>query len=434
MKWVRMLAYISGLVDEELLLRNEYLTAENRTLRAQLKGRLRLSDAKRATLGEIGHRLGRTAVADVANAALPDTILGWYRRLVARKFNGSKTCRGVGRPRVTSELEQLIVKMVRENPGWGYDRIVGALANLGHEISDQTVGNILKRHSVPTAPERKHTTNWADFIRAHMAVLTGTDFFSLEVLTLRGLVTYYVLFFIHLESRKVEIAGITRHPDARSQTTIPSNPQTDVFSLRPLMYFLGGLDARGRKQYRYHSRWRSVRDENKYEHLLEFARALPAIRRLVNHDLARTGLPREKVLAAVVRLMEKTLARVGNTEYLRENKSFGLTTLKNRHITIKKDKIDLDFLAKSHVQYHRAVSDGKLARILKNCRDLPGSELFQYVDENGTRHSIDSSDVNEYLRKISGREISAKDFRTWAGTNSRHTRVLCSERRKTIEE
>ena len=200
------------------------------------------------------------------------------------------------------------------------------------------------------------------------------------------------------------------------------------------MYFLGGLDARGRKQYRYHSRWRSVRDENKYEHLLEFARALPAIRRLVNHDLARTGLPREKVLAAVVRLMEKTLARVGNTEYLRENKSFGLTTLKNRHITIKKDKIELDFLAKSHVQYHRAVSDGKLARILKNCRDLPGSELFQYVDENGTRHSIDSSDVNEYLRKISGREISAKDFRTWAGTNSRHTRVLCSERRKTIEE
>jgi putative transposase len=123
-------------------------------------------------LGEIGHRLGRTALADVANAALPDTVLGWYRRLVARKFNGSKTCRGVGRPRVTSDLEQLIVKMARENPGWGYDRIVGALANLGHEISDQTVGNILKRHSVPTAPERKHTTNWADFIRAHMAVLT----------------------------------------------------------------------------------------------------------------------------------------------------------------------------------------------------------------------------------------------------------------------
>jgi DNA topoisomerase-1 len=178
-----------------------------------------------------------------------------------------------------------------------------------------------------------------------------------------------------------------------------------------------GRDARGRKQYRYHSRWRAVRDENKYEHLLEFGRALPAIRRLVNRDLALAGLPREKVLAAVVRLMERTLARVGNTEYVRENNSFGLTTLKNRHITIKRDKIELDFLAKSHVQYHRVVSDGKLARILKNCRDLPGSELFQYVDENGQRHSIDSSDVNDYLRKISGREISAKDFRTWAGTN-----------------
>ena len=182
-----MLAYITGLVDQELLLR--------RILRAQLKGRLRLSDAERATLGEIGHRLGRKALAEVANAALPDTILGWYRKLVARKFDGSKARRGAGRPRTDSELERLIVKMARENPGWGYDRIVGALANLGHEISDQTVGNILKRHGVPTAPERKHTTGWADFIRAHMAVLAGTDFFSVEVLTLRGLATYYVLFF-----------------------------------------------------------------------------------------------------------------------------------------------------------------------------------------------------------------------------------------------
>jgi DNA topoisomerase-1 len=178
-----------------------------------------------------------------------------------------------------------------------------------------------------------------------------------------------------------------------------------------------GRDARGRKQYRYHSRWRAVRDENKYEHMLEFARALPTIRRRVTQDLARPGLPREKVLAAVVRLMERTLARVGNTEYVRENNSFGLTTLKNRHVTIKRDKIELDFLAKSHVQYHRVVSDHKLARILKNCRDLPGSELFQYLDESGQRHSIDSGDVNDYLRGISGREITAKDFRTWAGTN-----------------
>ncbi len=178
-----------------------------------------------------------------------------------------------------------------------------------------------------------------------------------------------------------------------------------------------GRDARGRKQYRYHARWRAVRDENKYAHVLDFARSLPAIRRRVKQDLARPDLPREKVLASVVRLMEQTLARVGNTEYARENNSFGLTTLQNRHVTIKRDKITLDFRTKSGVQCHRVVSDKKLARILKHCRDLPGSELFQYVDESGERHSIDSSDVNDYLRQISGREITAKDFRTWAGTN-----------------
>jgi DNA topoisomerase I len=178
-----------------------------------------------------------------------------------------------------------------------------------------------------------------------------------------------------------------------------------------------GRDARKRKQYRYHVRWRAVRDENKYVHLLEFARSLPVIRRRVTRDLARPGLPREKVLASVVRLMEITLARVGNTEYARENHSFGLTTLQNRHVTITRDRIALDFRAKSRVQYQRVVTDRKLARILKNCRDLPGSELFQYVDRKGERHSIDSSDVNDYLREISGREITAKDFRTWAGTN-----------------
>ena len=178
-----------------------------------------------------------------------------------------------------------------------------------------------------------------------------------------------------------------------------------------------GRDARRRKQYRYHARWRAVRDENKYEHLLDFARSLPAIRRRVNQDLLRPGLPREKVIAAVVRLMERTLVRVGNTEYARENHSFGLTTLQNRHVTIKRDQVTLDFRAKSGVQCYRVVSDKKLARILKNCRDLPGSELFQYLDENGERHSVDSSDVNDYLRNVSGRDITAKDFRTWAGTN-----------------
>ena len=213
MEWARILAYITGTVDQELLLRNEYLAAENRILKAQLNGRLRLSDAERAMLGEIGRRLGRKVLGEVANVAQPATIMAWYRRLVARKFDGSKERRTPGRPRVDRDLEQLIVRVAKENSDWGYDRIAGALANLGYEISDQTVGNILLRHALPPAPERKRTTPWATFIRTHLAVLAGTDFFTVEVLTLRGLVTYYVLFFIHLESRKVDIAGITIHPN-----------------------------------------------------------------------------------------------------------------------------------------------------------------------------------------------------------------------------
>ena len=158
MDWTRILAYVTGTVDQELLARNEYLAAENRILKSQLNGRLKLSDAERAMLGKIGHRLGRHALAEVATVARPDTILAWYRKLVAGKFDGSKARRGPGRPRVTREVEQLIVRMASENRDWGYDRIVGALANLGYVISDQTVGNVLHRHALPPAPERKRTT------------------------------------------------------------------------------------------------------------------------------------------------------------------------------------------------------------------------------------------------------------------------------------
>ena len=177
MEWARILAYITGTVDQELLLRNEYLAAENRILRGQLKGRLKLSDAERAKLGEIGRRLDRKALGEVANAALPDTILAWYRRLVARKFDGSKH-RSPGRPRVDKTIEGLIVRMAEENLSWGYDRIVGSLANLGCEVADQTVGNILRRQGVPPAPERKRSMTWAAFIRAHLAVLAGTPLLS----------------------------------------------------------------------------------------------------------------------------------------------------------------------------------------------------------------------------------------------------------------
>ena len=195
-------------------LQNEYLAAENRILRSHCKQVLRLNDRERPRWPRFGKRLGRMAVQQVACVAGPDTILAWYRRLIAHKFDGSKQRRDAGRPRTTPEIEELVVRLARENSGWGYDRILGALGNLGHRVSDQTVGNILRRHGIAPAPKRSRTTTWTDFIHRHRAVLAGTDLFTVEVLTWRGLVTWYVLFFLHLDSRKVTIGGITEHPDA----------------------------------------------------------------------------------------------------------------------------------------------------------------------------------------------------------------------------
>jgi DNA topoisomerase I len=177
-----------------------------------------------------------------------------------------------------------------------------------------------------------------------------------------------------------------------------------------------GRDARDRKQYRYHPHWRETRDETKYERMLVFSRALPRIRARVDKDLRRHGLPRERVLAAIVRLMELTLFRVGNVEYSKTNNSFGLTTLRDRHAVIDGSHIRFSFRGKSGVRHEGRIADRRLARIVKNCRDLPGYELFQYLDGGGNRHAIDSADVNDYLREISGEDITAKDFRTWAGT------------------
>ena len=181
----RLLAYVTGLVNQELLKQVEYLAAENRILRAHTPARLRLSDAERTTLAHIGKRLGRNGLAKVAQVAKPETILSWWRKLVAAKFDGSKHRTYPGRPKIDPEIEGLIVQMARENSGWGYDRIAGALANLGHAVSDQTVGNVLRRHGIAPAPKRSETTTWKDFITAHMAVLAGMDFFTAEVLTWR---------------------------------------------------------------------------------------------------------------------------------------------------------------------------------------------------------------------------------------------------------
>jgi DNA topoisomerase I len=177
-----------------------------------------------------------------------------------------------------------------------------------------------------------------------------------------------------------------------------------------------GRDARGRKQYRYHPRWRAVRDEVKYGRLLEFASALPALRDRVATDLQRGGLSREKVLATVVALLEKTLIRVGNEEYARANRSYGLTTLRDGHAKLSATGVRFEFRGKSGVAHSVGVQDARLARIVKACRDLPGYELFQYVGDDGQRCVVGSADVNDYLRQVCGEAFTAKDFRTWAGT------------------
>ena len=177
-----------------------------------------------------------------------------------------------------------------------------------------------------------------------------------------------------------------------------------------------GRDARRRKQSRYHPRWREVRDETKYERMAHFAGALPLIRERVKHDLALPGLPRQKVLATIVSLMESTHIRVGNVEYARENKSYGLTTMRNKHVEVHGADVTFTFQGKSGVHHTVDLHDRRLAGIIKRCADIPGYELFQYLDRDGNHHSIDSSDVNEYLREITGQHFTAKDFRTWAGS------------------
>jgi DNA topoisomerase-1 len=200
-----------------------------------------------------------------------------------------------------------------------------------------------------------------------------------------------------------------RVPPAWTRVWICPNPQGHLQAV--------GYDARGRKQYLYHPRWREVRDETKFEHMLTFGRALAPIRRRVAADLQQPGLPRDKVLAAVVRLMERTLGRVGNPEYAKENKTFGLTTLRRNHVRITASGIELDFRGKHGIRHRKVVSDPILARILRSCHDLPGAQLFKYIGEDGERHHISSEHVNDYLRRVSGHHITAKDYRTWAATN-----------------
>ena len=207
------------------------------------------------------------------------------------------------------------------------------------------------------------------------------------------------------ELKRIRAIGI---PPAWKNVWICPNPRGHIQAT--------GRDERGRKQYRYHPQWRKIRDETKYDKMVDFGKALPRIRERVAHDLALPGLPREKVLAAVVRLLDLTSLRIGNEEYARENGSFGLTTMRNDHVDIEGTNIQFHFLGKSGKEHSVGIKDRQLARIVKRCQDLPGHELFQYIDEDKELRTIESDDVNEYLRQITGWDFTAKDFRTWAGT------------------
>src|SRR2546428_7110246 len=238
MDWKTLLAYITGSVDQELLLRNEYLVTENRILRNQITGRVRLTDGERKTLAEIGQKLGKQALQEVAKIVKPDTILGWHRKLVAQKFDGSQQRKAPGRPSIDPELEALVVRMAQENRSWGYDRIVGALANLGYTLSDQTVGNILKRHGLPPAPERKKTVTWREFVHFHLAILRATDFFNSEVWSRFGRLITSLLCCLPFVRPQVHTVGMTLRQGVQQRLSL----------------VLRSLDVSGRRR----QRWRDV--------------------------------------------------------------------------------------------------------------------------------------------------------------------------------
>src|SRR5215831_12674848 len=203
MDWKKLLGSITESVDEELRLRNAYLVAENRILRQQISGRMQLRDSDRRVLAKLGKKLGKKALEEIATVAKSNTILAWHRKFIDEKGDTSKSHQLAGRPRIDQQIEDLVVRMARENRSWDYDRIVGALANLGYTISDQTGGNILKRHSIPPAPERKKTVTWREFIRMHMDVLGATDFFTSEIWRGLGLLMASLLCCIRFGSQHV---------------------------------------------------------------------------------------------------------------------------------------------------------------------------------------------------------------------------------------
>lgn len=243
MTWAVIVGKMRGTVNQTVLDYNAYLLAENRVFRRQFDGRIRFTDTDRVELATAAKPFGRSALAEIVMIATPDTLLRWYRRLIENKI---PTPRGkIGRPATEDEIVELVLQLARENPSWGYDRIAGALKELGHDISDFTVGNILRENNQPPAPERKKGTTWADFIAAHKDVLVSCDFLTKEVWTLAGVVNYCVLFFMHVASRKVYIAGFTTNPNETWMKQIARNlTMIDGGFLNGMKYLILDRDAK----------------------------------------------------------------------------------------------------------------------------------------------------------------------------------------------
>ncbi len=228
MEPIEALTLISGKVSEEILLRNEYLGIENQILKSKIKGRIKYTDEERIRLANAAELIGKKALEGMPTIVTPDTLLKWFRELVTKKFDGSKNKEGSGgHNKIDPEIEKLILKFAKENPSWGYDRITGALLNIGHEVCDQTVKNVLKKHGIPTAPDCDKNTRWADFIKNHEHVLCACDFFTTEVITPVGLITYYILVFIHIGSREIYIAGATPNPNEQCMKQVARNITMD---------------------------------------------------------------------------------------------------------------------------------------------------------------------------------------------------------------
>ena len=249
MTWIKMLAYVCGSIDDTLLKKIEYLLEENRALRGQLEKRVKLTDAERKSLAEKAVALG-DLMSDTVSIVKPATILKWHRKLVAQKFDGSKNRKSHGRPKISAKIETMIIRIAKENRTWGYDRIAGTLADLGHKISDQSVANILKRNGLEPVKERVKGETWAEFIRRYKDVLWATDLFTCEVWTKGGLTTFYVLFFIHIKTRRVVIGGASENPDGGWVTQITRNVTGCDEPMSEAHYLIHDRDTKYTREFR----------------------------------------------------------------------------------------------------------------------------------------------------------------------------------------